>query len=96
MEAMPLEAYIGDGRTQAAVERKFEVIGEALKRLHADHPGLAWRIPQLRRIVDFRNLRSHGYDRVLPERVWSCAGQDLPALQRIVETLLDELGSAED
>ena len=96
MEAMPLEAYIGDGRTQAAVERKFEVIGEALKRLHADHPGLAWRIPQLRRIVDFRNLLSHGYDRVLPERVWSYAGQDLPALRRIVETLLDELGSTED
>ena len=46
--------------------------------------------------MDFRNLLSHGYDRVLPERVWSYAGQDLPALRRIVETLLDELGSTED
>ena len=96
MEAMPLESYLADGRTQAAVERKFEIIGKALKRLHADQPGLARRIPQLRRIVDFRNLLSHGYDQVLPERVWSYAGQDLPALQRIVETLLDELGSTED
>ena len=60
MQAMPLESCVGDGRTQAAVERKFEVIGEALKRLHADHPGLARRIPRLRRIVDFRNLLSHG------------------------------------
>ena len=76
MEAMPLESYVADGRTQAAVERKFEIIGEALKRPHADHPALAARIPQLRRIVDFGNLLSHGYNRVLPERVWSYAGQD--------------------
>ena len=93
---MPLEAYVGDGRTQAAVERKFEIIGEALKPLHADHPGLARRVPQRRRVVDLRNLLSHGYDRVLPEGVWSYAGQDLPALWRIVESLLDELGSTED
>ena len=96
LEAMTLENYLKDGRTQAAVERKFEIIGEALNRLHGNHPELARRIPQLRRIVDFRNLLSHGYDRVLPDRVWSYAEGNLPELRQIVQTLLTELGPPED
>ena len=96
LQAMTLEDYVRDSRTQAAVERKFEVIGEALNRLHRYHPELAGQIPQLRRIVDFRNLLSHGYDRVLPERVWNYAAQNLPALRRTVRTLLDEPEPSED
>ena len=94
--AMTPEAYLADGRTQAAVERKFEIIGEALNRLHRDHPHLGHRIPQLRRIVDFRNLLSHGYDRVLPQRVWNYAQVNLPELRRIVHALLLELTPAPD
>ncbi|MDE0174219.1 MAG: DUF86 domain-containing protein [Defluviicoccus sp.] len=90
IEGMTREDYAKDNRTQAAVERKFEVIGEALNRLHANHPHLARRIPQLRRIVDFRNLLSHGYDRVLSDRVWNYAQQNLPALIEIVQSLLAE------
>ncbi len=85
-------AYIGADEKQAAVERKFEIIGEALNRLHVIDPDLSQRIPQLRRIVDFRNLLSHGYDRVRPERVWTYANNNLPELRRIVQALITELG----
>lgn len=95
IEGVSREAYLRDGLIQAAVERKFEIIGEALNRLHGDHSEIAQRIPRLRRIVDFRNLLSHGYDRVIPERVWSYARHDLPEFLRIVQVLLTELGPPE-
>ena len=84
-------AYAGDARTQAAVERKFEIIGEALNRLHQARPDLAERIPRHRRIIDFRNLLIHGYASVLPERVWDYAENHLPELRRIVQALLAEM-----
>lgn len=91
-EGMTGDAYVGDALTQAAVERKFEIIGEALNRLHQSHPDLAERIPRLRRIIDFRNLLIHGYASVRPERVWDYVQNHLPKLRRIVSELLAELG----
>ncbi len=51
IEGMDRETYVGDARTQAAVERKFEIIGEALNRLHQTYPEIADRIPPLREVV---------------------------------------------
>ena len=94
-EGMDRETYVGDARTQAAVERKFEIIGEALNRLRQVRPQLAGRIPGHRRIVDFRNLLIHGYSTVIPERVWDYAVNDLPQLRRVAQALLAELGPPE-
>ncbi len=91
-EGMTGDAYAGDALTQAAVERKFEIIGEALNRLHQSHPNLAEQIPRLRRIIDFRNFLIHGYASVRPERVWDYVQNHLPQLRRIVRELLAELG----
>ena len=93
---MSREAYVGDSRTQAAVERKFEIIGEALNRLHQTHPEIAARIPPLREVVSFRNLLIHGYAAVVPDRVWDYAENDLPELRKLVQALLDELEPPEE
>jgi len=53
IDGMDRETYVGDARTQAAVERKFEIIGEALNRLHQSHPDIADRIPPSREAVSF-------------------------------------------
>ncbi len=85
-------SYAGDALTQAAVERKFEIIGEALNRLHRARPDIAGQIPWYRRMIDFRNLLIHGYASVLPERVWDYTDNHLPDLRRIVLEMLAELG----
>ena len=96
IEGMDGAAYASDARTQAAVERKFEIIGEALNRLHQTRPDLAERIPRHRRIVDFRNLLIHGYASVMPERVWDYAENHLPELRRTIQALLVELGPPDE
>ena len=76
---------------QAAVERKFEVIGEALNLLSKLDAGLAARIPDLAKIVAFRNQLIHGYATVNTRTVWHIARESLPQLTANVQALLDEL-----
>ena len=92
-DGMDSADYVSDTRTQAAVERKFEIIGEAVNRLHTDHPELASRIPDMRRIIDFRNYLAHGYDHVSPRLVWLYADRSLPELRSVVQELLAALGA---
>ena len=94
-DGMDRAAYVGDVRTQAAVERKFEIIGEALNRLHQTFPEIAERIPSLREVVGFRNLLIHGYAVVIPDRVWEYAQNDLPELRRNVRALLAKMDPPE-
>lgn len=85
--------YVCNELVKAAVERKFEVIGEALNQLSKLAPILAARIPDVPQIVAFRNQLSHGYATVNPDTVWNIVQHALPDLQAAVQALLDELGS---
>ncbi len=95
-DGMERDDWLRDQRTQAAVERKFEIIGEALNRLDKTHPECAARIPDLPRIIGFRNILAHGYDIVVPEDVWDYVQNDLLVLRTIVQTLLREMESTEE
>jgi uncharacterized protein with HEPN domain len=53
--------YEQNAMAQAAVERKFEIIGEALNQLSKTDASLAAKIPDLAQIVAFRNQLIHGY-----------------------------------
>ena len=53
------EAYLQDEILRAAVEREFEIIGEALNRLRKIDIALAEQIPEHRRVIAFRNLLAH-------------------------------------
>lgn len=76
----------------SAVERKFEIIGEALGQLAKANPDLAACIPHLSQIVAFRNQLIHGYARVDHSTVWEVIEQFLPQLKTVVGELLQELG----
>jgi uncharacterized protein with HEPN domain len=53
--------YVADLMFRSAVERQFEIIGEALSQLARIDLALAARILNFRQIVDFRNALIHGY-----------------------------------
>lgn len=87
------KAYADNELVQAAVERKFEVIGEALNQLSKLDPARAARIQDLAQIVAFRNQLIHGYATVNPGTVWNIVQNALPVLLATMQALLDELGS---
>lgn len=83
--------YLDDDMLRAAVERQFEIIGEALNRLSAKDPDTADRIPDLARIVSFRNILIHAYATVDDRLVWGVLEGQLPALVETVTALLSEV-----
>lgn len=91
---LDFEAYAANALVYSAVERKFEIIGEALRLLAKADPALAVRIPHLPEIIAFRNLLVHGYSVVDPLRVWRIANGPLLALRATVVDILNELGPA--
>lgn len=50
-----LADYEQDRLLRSAVERNFEIVGEALSRIRQNDPALAERIPENRDVIGFRN-----------------------------------------
>ena len=73
-----------------AIERRFEILGEALVRLRQSDAATAERIEHQERIVGFRNILAHQYDRIEPDQVWRTIREDLPSLKIQLESLLGE------
>jgi uncharacterized protein with HEPN domain len=88
VEGLDLDALVADERTQAAVERKLQVLSEAAIRLRDDAealcPGVPWRD-----IRGIGNWLRHQYDRVDLETIWNTIQDDLPALKAAVEKALE-------
>lgn len=87
-----LKTYAETQVIQAAVERKFQIIGEALNQLSKSDPALAASIPDLPQIVAFRNVLIRGYAVVEHPRVWRIIQESLPPLRAKVAALLEDLG----
>ena len=86
------EDYERDAMLRAAVERQFEVIGEATAQLAKVDSTLVARIREYRRMVAFRNILIHGYADVDDRLVWDVVEAKLPNLREDIETLLREEG----
>jgi uncharacterized protein with HEPN domain len=76
-----LEAYAEEDLLRSAVERQFEIVGEALAQLRKVDAETAATIPELPRIVAFRNILIHGYATVDDRIVWGVVEGSLPALR---------------
>jgi uncharacterized protein with HEPN domain len=79
---------------RSAVERQFEIIGEALAGLKRVDPETASLIPDLVRIIGFRNVLIHGYAAVDDRLVWGIVEADLQPLREVVNDLLGNISGA--
>jgi uncharacterized protein with HEPN domain len=85
-----LEDYLANKQLRRAVERGFEIVGEALTQLSKFDPSLANRISEHRKIISFRNVLIHGYSQISHFRTWAIVEQSLPVLRRELAQLLGE------
>lgn len=86
-----LDDYREDLMLRSAVERQFEIIGEAMRRMGAADPTLTKQLDSYRRIIAFRNIIAHGYDILDASIVWQIINENLPLLVEQAEKHLRKL-----
>ncbi len=57
------EGHAGDLKLRSAVERQFEILGEALNNLRKSDPAAAARVPEIEKIIGMRNVIAHEFGR---------------------------------
>jgi len=86
---LSFEQFLADRRTQDAVVRNFEIIGEATKNLPDDlknrYPVINWK-----RITGLRDVMAHGYYRVDYEVLWEVIMNHLPAFKKDITKIIRE------
>lgn len=86
------EAFFADGKTQDAVIRNVEIIGQAVKGIseptRAADPNVPWR-----QIAGMRDKLIHEYFGVDIALVWDVVERDLPSLRPRLEKLAEDLAA---
>ena len=80
--------YVGNLMLRSAVERQFEIVGEALHRANVADESVVDIVSNLRRIVGLRNRIIHGYDQIDHRIIWSIVDEDLAELVTQLERAL--------
>lgn len=87
------DAFLSSDELHDAIERNFEILGEAAGRIsdavRKMHPEVAWRD-----IIGFRTILAHDYEDVSDEVVWESLISDLPTLEAQMQVILLELQGA--
>ncbi|MFA5974195.1 MAG: HepT-like ribonuclease domain-containing protein [Lentimicrobiaceae bacterium] len=78
--------YLADKMLRRAIEREFEIIGEAMSRIEKLDSTL--NISAKKLIISMRNRVIHGYDKIDNEIIWGTIVRHLPTLKIEIENLL--------
>lgn len=85
-EKRDFNIYIANKMLRRAVEREFEIIGEAMSRMEKIDPTV--NISSKKQIINMRNRVIHGYDKIDNEIIWGTIVRHLPKLKQEIESLL--------
>ncbi len=91
VEGMDYDLFRGDGKTQDAVVRNLEVIGEAARALpeevKASASGVDWR-----KLIGLRNVLIHEYFGISLPIVWDIVANRLDELEAACRRMMDGSG----
>ncbi len=90
VEGKTFDDYKENALLQSGVERKFEIVGEALNRIKRDAPEMLDQIREHRSIISFRNILVHGYNGISNRIVWGIIEEDLDNLIEDVAILIKD------
>jgi uncharacterized protein with HEPN domain len=89
--AVDRDSFLADADQLDAAAFRLSHIGEAAKRLSQSlkekHPQIRWNS-----MTAMRNVLSHAYGAILPERIWVVLQQELDPLEAACRTELERLG----
>jgi len=81
--------YSNDRKTQLAVERCLEIVGEAAGKVSAsfrnNHSNIPWR-----QIIGQRNVLVHEYGEIKQERIWKVIKENVPQLIESLKPLVQK------
>ena len=86
------EAFLSDRKTQDAVIRNLEIVGEATRNIPSEfqsaHPDLPWR-----QAAALRNVLIHQYFGLDLQMVWGVVEMELPSLKEKIQRLLETVSN---
>ena len=83
------DVFEKDNLRRWAVERKTEIMGEAMTRIRRYNPDFI--IPNSREVIATRNRIIHSYENVDPAFLWSLITRHIPLLKRDIEIIIKEI-----
>ena len=89
-EGMDVDKFVQDERTQLAIIKLFEIMGEAAYKLDEEYKEAQEQV-EWRKIEGLRHILVHDYYRVQPNILWNTKNMYLPDFRdKIVGLLLNE------
>lgn len=91
---MTFDDFVADDRTNDAVVRNLQIIGEAVKQIPSDvrakYPAVEWR-----KIAGLRDILAHAYFSLENETLWDVVQNKIPELSEQIQLIIQQLVEGE-